>query len=283
MLRKRLEDYISQWSLTLEGHPLQTPTGLVAKVRWDNQPCILKIAPDEGDEKTAVVLNHYDGNGAVWLYKSEGRVSLLERAIPGTPLSEMVKRGEDGQATHILCDVIQKLHSHKIFSGTYSSIEELSKGFTHYLESGDSQISGELVKEAESVYGELLKSQKQRVLLHGDLHHDNVLYDETRGWLAIDPKGYVGEAAFEVGALLRNPLGYSELIQSPEFIQRRVEIICERLGLDRKRVIGWAFSQAVLAGIWSVEDGKSPEWAMQIALAFKRWFKADLDFFLKMN
>lgn len=129
MLKRRLEDYISQWSLTLEERPLQTPTGLVAKVRWDNQRCILKIAPDKGDEKTASVLQHYDGNGAVWLFKSEGRVSLLERAIPGTPLSEMVKRGEDGQATHILCDVIQKLHSNKTFSGTYTSIEKLSRSF----------------------------------------------------------------------------------------------------------------------------------------------------------
>lgn len=134
------------------------------------------------------------------------------------------------------------------------------------------------MREAESLYNNLQQSQNLPILLHGDLHQDNVLYDERRGWLAIDPKGYVGESAFEVGALLRNPLGYSELTQNQEFMKRRIEIICKRLAFDRNRVIRWAFSQAVLAGIWSVEDGKSPEWAVEIALAFKRWFKADLNF-----
>ena len=264
------ENYLQLWNLTLEEPPLETRTSIIAKVRWQDQPCILKIAPKDGDEKTASVLKHYDGNGAVRLLQEQGNATLLERAVPGTLLSELVRKGEDDQATHILCDVIQKLHAKQTFVGTYVSVEDLKSGFEKYLSSGDTQISQDLVKEAQSIYGELVTSQEKPILLHGDLHHDNVLYDETRGWLAIDPKGYVGEPLYEVGALLRNPLNYPEISQNPECMKRRVSIICKRLGYAPKRVIAWAFSQAVLAGIWSVEDGESPQWAVEIAMALRK-------------
>ena len=238
----------------------------------------MKIAPENGDEKTASVLKHYDGYGAVRLLQDQGNATLLERAVPGTPLSKLVQRGEDDQATHSLCDVIQKLHAKEAYDGRYVSVDELQSGFKKYLISGDIQIPQNLVKEAQSIYAELVKSQEKPILLHGDLHHDNVLYDEKRGWLAIDPKGYVGESACEVGALLRNPRNYPEISQNPEHMKRRVSIICERLGFERERVIAWAFSQSVLAGIWSVEDGESPGWAVEVAMAFKKNFKEEIDF-----
>ncbi len=108
------------------------------------------MLPEDGDEKTASILKHYDGYGAVRLLKEQGSATLLERAVPGTPLSELVRRGEDDQATHILCDVIQKLYIKKTFVGTYVSVDELQSGFEKYLTSGNTQISQDLVKEAQS-------------------------------------------------------------------------------------------------------------------------------------
>ncbi|MBA3813321.1 MAG: phosphotransferase [Alphaproteobacteria bacterium] len=276
-MEDRLEHYLNLWHLTPEEAPLQTPTGLVAKVMWQNQPCILKISPEGGDEETASVLSHYDGQGAARLLQAEGRATLLERVIPGTHLSEFLIKGQDDQATHILCNVIEKLHSNQKFSGAYPTLEKLQEGFEKYLQSGDTQIPLALVKEAHFIYKKLVGSQETPILLHGDLHHDNVLYDEKRGWLAIDPKGYVGEPCYEVGAMLRNPLNCPPIAQNPERIRTRVSIICERLNFDRERVIGWAFSQAVLSGIWSVEDGESPEWSMGAAMAFKMSIK-EIDF-----
>ncbi len=79
-----------------------------------------------------------------------------------------------------------------------------------------------------------------------------------RGWLAIDPKGVVGEAAYEVGASLRNPIEDARLFANSGIILRRVAIFAERLGFDRDRLIGWCFAQVVLATIWSLEDGTDP-------------------------
>jgi streptomycin 6-kinase len=271
---KKVSHYLCLWDLTLEEPPLETKTSLVAFVKWKNRPCLLKISLEEGNEKTASVLKHYDGQGAVKLLKEEGTASLLERCRPGAPLSRLFIKGEDDQATKILCDIIEKLHKNKSFTGNYQSIADLKESFASYLESEDTVIPLNLVREANTLYGSLVKTQGVPILLHGDLHHDNVLLDEKRGWLAIDPKGYVGEPCYEVGAMLRNPLNNSNLHQNPDLLERRVKIICERLGFAKSRVMGWAFSQAVLSAIWSVEENESPEWFLKVALGMHKILKS---------
>jgi streptomycin 6-kinase len=91
--------------------------------------------------------------------------------------------------------------------------------------------------------------------LHGDLHHYNVLFDSERGWVAIDPKGVVGEVEYEVGAALRNPCESSELFARSATVEKRLNQFASKLDLDFSRALRWAFSQAVLSAIWGVEDG----------------------------
>jgi streptomycin 6-kinase len=91
--------------------------------------------------------------------------------------------------------------------------------------------------------------------LHGDLHHGNILAAERQPWLALDPKGMIGEAAYEVGALLRNPMPRLLRESQPgRILARRVDQLAEALGFDRSRLLGWGTAQAVLAGWWSYED-----------------------------
>ncbi len=90
------------------------------------------------------------------------------------------------------------------------------------------------------------------VLLHGDLHHDNILSADREPWLAIDPKGVVGEAEYEVGAFVRNRLFAGP---KPEMLlARRVDQFVDELGFDRERIVGWSLAQAVLSAWWSFED-----------------------------
>ena len=93
------------------------------------------------------------------------------------------------------------------------------------------------------------------MLLHGDLQHYNVLFDNERGWVAIDPKGVVGEWEYEVGALLRNPVEQPELFANAATINRRLEILTTLLPLNYARTLNWSYAQAVLSAIWGVEDG----------------------------
>lgn len=100
-----------------------------------------------------------------------------------------------------------------------------------------------------------MRVARQPRLLHGDLQHYNVLFDSDCGWLAIDPKGVVGEVEYEVGAVLRNPFERPELFLSRPTIERRLEQFTTRLDLDYQRALAWGFAQAVLSAIWEIEDG----------------------------
>jgi len=93
------------------------------------------------------------------------------------------------------------------------------------------------------------------VLLHGDLHHENILAAQRQPWLAIDPKGIIGEAAYETGSWLRNPYpGLMKLPQPGRTLARRIDQFAEKLGFERARIRDWAVAQAVLSVWWGIED-----------------------------
>jgi streptomycin 6-kinase len=104
------------------------------------------------------------------------------------------------------------------------------------------------------MFRSLCATQKNRRLLNGDLHHRNVLRDSSRGWVAIDPKGVIGEVEFEASIMLSNPNGRPDLFASPEIIARRVEIFSRIVRCNQRRVLEWAFAQSVLSALWTLED-----------------------------
>lgn len=250
----QLQAKAAEWNVTLE-EIRETPTSLVGFGVRASERVVLKITKQARDEShSGKVLRAFVGDGAVRVYQSETGAVLLERLEPGEQLVELVKRGEDEEATRILARVIEKLAHHEapIESPT---IADWGRGFDRYLESGDWQIPLELVHEARELFKDLASSQRTTMLLHGDLQHYNVLFDNERGWVAIDPKGVVGELEYEIGAILRNPVELPEFYINPRIINRRLQTLTELLHLDHSRTLNWSFAQAVLSAIWDVEDG----------------------------
>jgi len=266
-VRSELTAALERWDLAADGPVVDTPSGCVAFVKRGADRRVLKIIGADSDEMAGVAAYaHYDGRGAVRLLAHADRALLLERIEPGEALTRRVIEGDDDGATKILCDVMASLHRAGPAKERFPTVETWGESFAdHRRERGAFPI--DLVDRAAALYGELCRSQGPRVLLHGDLHHDNVLYDDRRGWLAIDPKGVIGEPAYETGALLRNPTIDVARFAAPAIIDRRVRILCEQLALDRTRVLGWCFSQAVLSAIWSIEDGTSDERGLVTAQA----------------
>ncbi len=179
----------------------------------------------------------------------------MERLSPGTQLAELALGGRDEEATEILAEVIGRMSPAHAPSKAFVTVEDWGRSFGRYLAGGDSQIPSELVRRARRLYARLCESQRRVRLLHGDLHHYNVLLDSERGWVAIDPKGVVGEVEYEVGAALRNPCERPEVFASREAVERRVARYEAALKLDARRALAWGFAQAVLSAVWSVEDG----------------------------
>lgn len=112
-----------------------------------------------------------------------------------------------------------------------------------------------LVAQAERLFTELLASTNEMALLHGDLHYWNILAAQRQDWLAIDPKGVVGDPAFEPSAWLLNPK--PPALSGPDLkrqLRRRVDQFVEQLALDRERVLGWGIARVVLSAWWSYDD-----------------------------
>jgi streptomycin 6-kinase len=247
---------MARWQLVAEGPALDTLNGSVAFVRRDTERLVLKIIGSASDELQALpAYAHFAGRGAVRLLAQAGRALLLERIAPGHALTRKVADGDDDGASWILCDVMAALHGDAPPPAGLATVEDWGADFDRYRAVGG-PLPAALVDRAAAIFSDLCRSQGPRIVLHGDLHHDNVLRDARRGWLAIDPKGVIGERAYECGALLRNPTEDAARFADPAIIDRRVRIICERLGLDRARVLAWCFAQAVLAAVWAVQDGR---------------------------
>lgn len=248
-----LQTKAAQWNVEIE-EKRQTASSLIAFGMRDGERVVLKVTKGVGDEaRSGQVLRAFGAEGAVRVYEAEVGAVLLERLEPGDELVNLVRRGDDDQATHILAGVIARLKGHQAPSGTVT-VAEYGRAFDWYVRTNDQQIPSELVREAHDLYRDLAASQHTTMLLHGDLHHYNVLSDNARGWLAIDPKGLVGELEYEIGALMRNPMEQPELYTQRSTIKRRLEILTSLLPLDRSRVLRWCFAQTVLSAIWGVED-----------------------------
>jgi streptomycin 6-kinase len=245
---------VAQWRIVVD-EVKETPTSLVAFGRRDVVPVVLKLARRSGDEWGAgSVIQAFAGRGMVRVFEvGEGAV-LLERLVPGTELARLSLAGQDEEATDIVASVVERLVADHVPPGV-PTIHDWAIGFARYLESGDSQIPRSLVEPAQAWYLWLANSQNATQLLHGDLQHYNILQDSDRGWVAIDPKGVVGEQEYELGASFRNPAERLAEFVFPRMVERRLTRIGARLSTDLQRVLAWTYAQAVLSALWMVEDG----------------------------
>jgi len=200
---------------------------------------------------------------------SERGAMLLERLKPGETLIHLCSE-HDARATSIAASVMRRFWKPLPSNHTFLPVPEWAKGLSRLrlrFNGGTGPFPSATVSEAERLFQELLSSMEETVLLHGDLHHENILSAEREPWLAIDPKGVAGEAAYEAGALIRNPLPW--LLEQPDSARitcRRLDQLADELGLNRERLRKWSFAQAVLSGWWSYEDhGRGWEPALAVA------------------
>ncbi|MDE3087859.1 MAG: phosphotransferase [Chloroflexota bacterium] len=248
-----------RWSLTVMPPFEHLTYNFVAPaVRADGADVVLKIDVPNPELLTEIAaLRIFDGHGIVQLLDADPALGalLLERLKPGATLLAIA---DDSQATHIAAQVMRQLWRPAPARHTFPTIAKWAKGFERLrkqFDGGAGPFPEHLVAAAESIYAEFIGSIAEPVLLHGDLHHENILSAERQPWLALDPKGVVGEPAYEVGALLRNPM--PQLLAAPEpgrILARRVDQLAEELGFDRARIVGWGMAQAVLSAWWSFED-----------------------------
>jgi streptomycin 6-kinase len=250
-LIRRIALLPQQWRVAVE-HVEETDGSVLLFGTRGHQPVVIKIVREPREEwNSGSVLMAFGGRGVVRVLDVDDGAVLLERVQPGTSLVTVVDRGDDDRATAVLADVMARMKPAMLTD--VPTAREWGAAFDH-TDTRDAGVSVDVVERAQQVYGTLGDSQQSPRLVHGDLHHENVLLDTERGWLAIDPKGLAAELEFEVGAALRNPLQRPDVFTNPETIARRVDRFTRDLRLDESRVLAWAFAQSVLAVIWLIED-----------------------------
>ncbi|MEO5951195.1 MAG: aminoglycoside phosphotransferase family protein, partial [Chloroflexia bacterium] len=174
---------------------------------------------------------------------------------PGAMLSSVE---DDAEATSIAASVMRQLRHPVPADHSFPYVEDWARGMDRLrgeFNGSTGPFPAYLVERAEGLFAELLPSQAERVVLHGDLHHFNILSAERQPWLSIDPKGVIGEPAYEIGALIRNPT--PQILVEPNLasiLKRRIEQLSGELVLDRQRIYGWSLAQAVLSAWWTYED-----------------------------
>jgi streptomycin 6-kinase len=260
-----------RWSLEV-GPPFPglSQNYVAPALRADGMAAVLKLSfPEDPEFATeARALRLFDGRGIARLLEldPERGAMLLERLEPGVPLDALE---DDEEAMSVAADVLRRLWRPAPANHPFPLVSDLARGLVRlrrHFGGGTGPLPAALVEEAEALFAELIASQAEPVLLHGDLHHGNILAARRRPWLAIDPKGVVGEPAYDTGALLYNP---TELLDAPrpgKALERRIDQLAEQLDLDGARVRGWGLSRAVLAAYWGWEDS-GEVWEEALAFA----------------
>jgi streptomycin 6-kinase len=226
--------------------------------REDGSRAVLKIGfPDAEFLTEAAALRVFDGRGAVRLLEADldRYCTLLERIEPGVSLLAL---SDDEEATSIAAAVMRRLWRPPPEGHPFFTIDRWSRDiFTMRDRFGGTTgpFPEWLIDRAQSLFRELIASSTEPVVLHGDLHQDNILSGRREPWLAIDPKGLVGEPAYDTGSWLRNWL--PDLLEQPNprgILERRIDQFAEELGFDRTRIRDWALAQAVLSECWASEE-----------------------------
>ncbi|NMY30791.1 APH(6) family putative aminoglycoside O-phosphotransferase [Pseudomonas sp. WS 5412] len=252
------EPYLRRWDLTVDGDAFASRNGNLLPVRQRGIPAMLKISQVAEEQAGSLLMAWWDGEGAAPVLAQDTEALLMARALGPASLVQMVNGGRDEEATRILCGVVARLHAPR--AKPIPALVPLAQRF-EALESGAARHCG-ILAQCASTARELLAAPQDVVVLHGDIHHGNVLDFAASGWLAIDPKGLYGERGFDYANLFCNP---DENALAPDCFARRIEVVASVSGIERRRLLQWVLAWAGLSLTWMLEDGDEPGVTLGVA------------------
>ena len=261
MLDARLTRAVDRWGITLGARYVDVyPGNLVYRcTHRDGTAAVIKTEPDRAPDDEFLTgldaLIFYGGRGMVRVLEvaREDRIVLMELVVPG----ETLWHAPIDRALEAVVSVMSKLRGAPPKVPSFPDVRAYHRAWPNHvrLYRGPGPIDADLFEIGERLFIELCDSSAEPVVLHGDLHYGNVLSSDREGWLAIDPKGVIGEPCYEVGDLFRNRVDELYVSADPvRAMRRRVESVADLTGFDAERVRSWALAQAVLSEIWTADN-----------------------------
>lgn len=248
---EKLNHYLAAWHLSTPHLLKQTMTSQIYTVVHDSEMVVLKLlsSSEVDEQRGALALRYFDGHGAVRILRYDDGAQLMEYAA-GDELVQLVERGEDENATRIIAQVIQQLH------GVPQDVpKDGMVMLDHWFEALFVRAAADKQAGLESIYvrsaslaERLLADQRDIRVLHGDLQHYNIRHT-SRGWLAFDPKGVVGERTYDCANTLCNPV-MPELVHNETRLLNNATILADTLALELERVLAFTYAYACLNASW---------------------------------
>ncbi|PWK67504.1 aminoglycoside phosphotransferase family protein [Aminobacter sp. AP02] len=261
-----------RWNVSAPQLIAETFSSRIWKVRLaDGSPAVVKaLKPfdDVADElRGAHYLSWRDGVGAVRLLGFDRHDMLLEYAGDRLLVDELNEHG-DRHATDIANEVMATLRSPSDVSPP-ADLQPLRERFASLFKKAmldrDAGVESPY-PEAAVVAERLLTNPHELRVLHGDLHHDNILLGE-RGWLVIDPKGILGDPGFDTANFFYNPLDrHGDLCVDPERIAYMAESFAKTLGQRPDTILDHAIAWGCLSASWHAEDRNDADENSELAV-----------------
>ena len=253
-LPRLLRETVETWGLVIDGTAQHGHGALVVPVRRGAEPAVLKLAfPDDQSEHEALALQRWGGHGAVRLLSADPhrRALLLERLHPTDLTSIDVLEA---------CEVVAGLYA-RLHAPALPQLRPLTAYVARWTDDltglpRDAPVPHRLVQQAVSLGRDLVGDEaSDGVLIHGDLHFQNVLAGDREPWLAIDPKPMSGDQHYELAPMLWNR--WDEAVASGDLrtaVRRRFHTLVDGALLDEDRARDWVVVRMLHNAMWELED-----------------------------
>lgn len=248
----------SEWSFTAESHFRNLSFNYVANTVQNNgTAAVIKIGLPLTDIEIygeAEYLRLLDGKGAVRLLKfdRERQALLIERLKPGENLKTVCKKNQ-AEAVTITIQVLKRIL--RPIPDDSDNLIKLDDWFDGLKRAAGTTFPQDYFERALEFYAELSQDKGNTFLLHGDLHHDNIMSSKREQFLAIDPKGMIGHVGYDIGVFLNNHRDWLEWnTRLDGKLDKAVNEFAAAFNLDAVVIRKWAYCQMVLSWWWMFDE-----------------------------
>jgi streptomycin 6-kinase len=198
------------------------------------------------------MLKFLDGRNSVKLLRFDEKrfAFLLEKLTPGENL-KTICRNDDAKAVEIAIKVMRSFWQKPPADHEFPRLEDW---FRRFNQAANSEFPASYIKKARVFFDELSEA-KQEMLLHGDFHHENILSATREPFLAIDPKGIVGDIGYDISIFLTNHADC--LKDAPNFREKLNEAVLKfsvAFEIEPQNLRKWVFAHSVLSAWWTFEE-----------------------------
>ena len=223
----------------------------------DGKTAVLKIGLPISDIEIygeAAYLKTLDGAGTAKLlaFDRARQAVLLERLAPGANLKLICKKNQ-AEAVKITIRVLKRIL--RPVPDKPDDFIRLDDWFENLERAKGTAFPQDYASRALSFYAEQSADTKNIFLLHGDLHHSNILSARREPFLAIDPKGIIGHVGYDIGVFLNNHHDWLDSDTRLETtLDQAVADFAVAFALDKTVIRKWAFCQMVLSWWWMFDE-----------------------------